>query len=231
MLPDEAIPLLRTGSTTPLNHREQLGRAAGTVRPARRAPGGCGGEEDWDLYRMRLPLIAARDGVDEAIAQARSHPEGATWYAAAHIAERLAGAGRTEEAVAVLRPHAPSNRHDLAGSLIGLGRTEEASTSAAPKRPWPSCTRTSLVRHSPRPLPFGAKNPRPEGLSGATPRVGRPVEPTASQGAQPLSGLLSAGVTDFERGGPVGRAEERGAGQADAGSWLTRTCPPEAPAK
>ncbi|MET7543917.1 hypothetical protein [Streptomyces sp. NPDC005507] len=25
-----------------------------------------GGEEDWDLYRIRLPLIAARDGVDEA---------------------------------------------------------------------------------------------------------------------------------------------------------------------
>ncbi|MEU1226185.1 hypothetical protein [Streptomyces sp. NPDC005828] len=85
-----------------------------------------GGEEDWDLYWIRLPLIAARDGVDEAIARARSHPEGATWYAASHIAELLAGAGRTEEAVAVLRPHASVNSHDLAGYLIDLGRIEEA---------------------------------------------------------------------------------------------------------
>ncbi|MGW2107642.1 tetratricopeptide repeat protein [Streptomyces sp. NPDC001948] len=85
-----------------------------------------GGEEDWDLYWVRLPLIAARDGVDEAIAQARSHPEGATWYAALHIAELLAGAGRTEEAVAVLEQHAPRNSHDLAGYLIDIGRVQDA---------------------------------------------------------------------------------------------------------
>ncbi|MER5201328.1 hypothetical protein ACWD3J_48970 [Streptomyces sp. NPDC002755] len=71
---------------------------------------------------IRLPLIATRDGVDEAVAQARSHPEGATRYAAPHIAELLAGAGRTEEAVAVLAQHSSSNRHDLAGYLIDLGR-------------------------------------------------------------------------------------------------------------
>ncbi|MEU1618677.1 hypothetical protein ABZ479_15430 [Streptomyces sp. NPDC005722] len=87
-----------------------------------------GGEVEWDLYWMRLPLIAARDGVDEAVAQARSHPEGATSYAAPHIAELLAGAGRTEEAVAVLEPHASTNRHDLAGYLIDLGRIEDALT-------------------------------------------------------------------------------------------------------
>ncbi|WP_405015249.1 hypothetical protein [Kitasatospora sp. NBC_01539] len=75
---------------------------------------------------MRLPLIAARDGVDEAIAQARAHPEGATWYAAEHIARLLADAGRTEEAVAVLRRHDRSCSHDLAGYLIDLGRVEEA---------------------------------------------------------------------------------------------------------
>ncbi|WP_431968737.1 tetratricopeptide repeat protein [Actinacidiphila sp. bgisy160] len=85
-----------------------------------------GGEEEWDLYWMRLPLLAARDGVDEAIAQARSHPEGATSYAAPHIAELLAGVGRTEEAVAVLEQHSPGNRHDLAGCLIDLGRVEDA---------------------------------------------------------------------------------------------------------
>ncbi|MER5553201.1 hypothetical protein ABT001_16245 [Streptomyces sp. NPDC002793] len=85
-----------------------------------------GGEEEWDLYWIRLPLIAACDGVDEAIARARSHPEGATSYAATHIAELLAGAGRTEEAVAVLEQHASANRHDLADYLIDLDRVEDA---------------------------------------------------------------------------------------------------------
>ncbi|MEQ8143071.1 hypothetical protein [Streptomyces sp. OP7] len=85
-----------------------------------------GGEEDWDLYWIRLPLIAAYDGVDEAIARARSHPEGATSYAAPHIAELLGDAGRTEEAVAVLEQHAPANSDDLAGHLIGLGRVNDA---------------------------------------------------------------------------------------------------------
>ncbi|KUN75598.1 tetratricopeptide repeat protein [Streptomyces griseoruber] len=102
-----------------------------------------GGEEYWDLYWIRLPLIAARDGVDEAIAQARCHPESATWYAALHLAELLVGAGRTEEAVAVLRPHAPANRHDLAGYLIDLGRIEEAVAvlhQDRPRPPQPSAT-------------------------------------------------------------------------------------------
>ena len=85
-----------------------------------------GGEENWDLFRIRLPLIAARDGVDEAVAQARSHPEGSTSYAVPRIAELLAGAGRTEEAVAVLEQHAPANSHDLAGHLIDLGRVKDA---------------------------------------------------------------------------------------------------------
>ncbi|MFC9616599.1 tetratricopeptide repeat protein [Streptomyces sp. NPDC056938] len=96
-----------------------------------------GGEEEWDLYWIRLPLIAARDGIDEAIAQARSHPEGATSYAAPHIAELFAGAGRNEEAVAVLGQHATANTHDLAGYLIDLGRIEDAITV--------------LQRHTPRP--------------------------------------------------------------------------------
>ncbi|WP_327241445.1 tetratricopeptide repeat protein [Streptomyces sp. NBC_01320] len=85
-----------------------------------------GGEEEWDLYWIRLPLIAACSGVDEAIAQACSHPEGATWYAAPHIAELLAGTGRTEDAVAVLDQDVPANRLDLAGYLIDLGRVEDA---------------------------------------------------------------------------------------------------------
>ncbi|MGA5407337.1 hypothetical protein ACPCSC_08760 [Streptomyces lavendulocolor] len=85
-----------------------------------------GREEDWDLYWIRLPLIAARDGVDVAVAQACSHPEGATSYAAPHIAELLAGAGRTEEAVAVLEQHASAYSNELAGYLIDLGRVNDA---------------------------------------------------------------------------------------------------------
>lgn len=96
-----------------------------------------GGEEEWDLYWIRLPLIAACDGVEEAIAQARSHPEGSTSYAAPHIAELLAGAGRTEEAVAVLRPHALANRHGLAGYLIDLGHIEEAVAVLHQDKPLP----------------------------------------------------------------------------------------------
>lgn len=85
-----------------------------------------GGEDAWELFWMRLPLIAACGGVDEAVERARAHPEGATWYAAEHIAHLLAGAGRTEEAVAVLRQHDRRNSHDLAGYLVDLGRVEEA---------------------------------------------------------------------------------------------------------
>ena len=95
------------------------------------------GEEEWDLYWIRLPLIAARDGVDEAIAQARSHPEGATSYAAPHIAELLAGAGRTEEAVAVLEAHASSHSHDLAAYLIDLGRVDDALAILQRRTPRP----------------------------------------------------------------------------------------------
>ncbi|MGX1274726.1 hypothetical protein [Streptomyces phaeoluteigriseus] len=79
-----------------------------------------------DRYWLRLPLIATRDGVGEAIAQAPSHPEGASSYAAPHIAELLARTGRTEEAVSVLEQHASANSHDLAGYLIDLGRIEDA---------------------------------------------------------------------------------------------------------
>ncbi|MFJ7913152.1 hypothetical protein [Kitasatospora sp. NPDC096204] len=85
-----------------------------------------GGEERWDLFWMRLPLIAASAGADTAVEQARAHPEGNTWYAAKDIAELLADAGRIGEAVAVLEPHAPANRRALAGYLIDLGRTDDA---------------------------------------------------------------------------------------------------------
>ncbi|GAB7188930.1 hypothetical protein ATKI12_8761 [Kitasatospora sp. Ki12] len=85
-----------------------------------------GGEEEWDVFWMRLPLIAASAGGDEAVERAWAHPEGNTSYAASHVARLLADAGRTEEAVAVLEQHAPANRHALAGYLIDLGRIDDA---------------------------------------------------------------------------------------------------------
>ncbi|MGW4561724.1 hypothetical protein ACWEN3_04705 [Streptomyces sp. NPDC004561] len=75
---------------------------------------------------MRLPLIAACSGVDEAVERGRAHPEGTTWYAAEHIARILADAGRTQEAVTVLQQHDRRNSHDLANYLVDLGRVEEA---------------------------------------------------------------------------------------------------------
>ncbi|MGW0509084.1 hypothetical protein ACWD1W_07420 [Streptomyces olivaceoviridis] len=95
------------------------------------------GEEEWELFQLRLPLMAACDRVEEALQQARAHPEGDTSYAARHIAELLAGAGRTGEAVTVLRPHAPANSHELAAYLIDLGRLDEAIAALHQDQPRP----------------------------------------------------------------------------------------------
>jgi tetratricopeptide (TPR) repeat protein len=85
-----------------------------------------GGVEEWDLFWMRLPLMAACGRTDEALDQVRAHPEGAAAYASPHIADLLASTGRTEEAVAVLEQHRPANRHTLARHFIDLGRIEDA---------------------------------------------------------------------------------------------------------
>ncbi|MFB7619873.1 hypothetical protein [Kitasatospora sp. NPDC056181] len=87
-----------------------------------------GGNEQWELYRIRLPLLAARDGVDTAVRHARAHPEGDTSCAAADISRLLADAGRTEEAVSLLKQHAGTRWQvtDMARYLIDLDRTTEA---------------------------------------------------------------------------------------------------------
>ncbi|MFG3064808.1 tetratricopeptide repeat protein [Streptomyces sp. NPDC048231] len=104
-----------------------------------------GGEEEWDLFWIRLPLIAACSGVDEAVEQARAHPEGTTWYAAEHIAHLLADAGRPEEAVTVLRQHDRRNSHDLANYLVELGRVEEALAVVQHISPPPPLVPTTLL--------------------------------------------------------------------------------------
>ncbi|MGI5170114.1 hypothetical protein ACQEU3_37760 [Spirillospora sp. CA-253888] len=74
---------------------------------------------------MRLPLLVACGLRAEAIEQALAHPGGGTWYAACSIAELLAGAGRTEDAVALLQRQGGGNAV-LTGYLIELGRIKEA---------------------------------------------------------------------------------------------------------
>ncbi|KIX77284.1 hypothetical protein SF12_14545 [Streptomyces sp. MBRL 601] len=85
-----------------------------------------GGKEDWDLFQMRLPLMADCGLLDEAIEQTRNHPEGDTWYAAWAVSDMLDKAGRTEEADAVLARHPADNSSLRAERLIGLGRVQDA---------------------------------------------------------------------------------------------------------
>ncbi|MFJ6996522.1 hypothetical protein [Streptomyces sp. NPDC003090] len=85
-----------------------------------------GGKEDWDLFRMRLPLMADCGLLDEAIELARSHPEGDTWYAAWALSDVLAKAGRTEEADALLAQHPAVDSSLRAERLIELGRVQDA---------------------------------------------------------------------------------------------------------
>lgn len=66
--------------------------------------------EEWDFFRMRLPLMADCGELDEALRLARAHAERDTWCAARSISDPPAEAGRPEEAAAVLEQHPTSNR-------------------------------------------------------------------------------------------------------------------------
>ncbi|MFJ6770507.1 hypothetical protein ACIQOV_05940 [Kitasatospora sp. NPDC091257] len=92
------------------------------------------GEEEWELFRIRLPLMAACDRVDEAVEQARVHSEGDISYSVSSVARMLAGAGRTEEALALLERQSPADRQARTDCLIELGRSWT---------PWPFFGRTS----------------------------------------------------------------------------------------
>ncbi|WP_431676522.1 hypothetical protein [Kitasatospora sp. KL5] len=84
------------------------------------------GAEDWEYFRCRLPLLTALGRREQAIEEARAHPEANTWYAAWSVAKLLADAGRAEEAVALLEEHPSANRNALAAQLVELGRIKDA---------------------------------------------------------------------------------------------------------
>ncbi|MEU3078322.1 tetratricopeptide repeat protein [Streptomyces laurentii] len=84
------------------------------------------GTEPWEFFQSRLGLLAACGRFDEAIEQARAHPESDGLHAVWTISHLLAEHGRVEDAVAVLEPRADTYRHQLASHLIELGRIQEA---------------------------------------------------------------------------------------------------------
>ncbi|MGV4889434.1 tetratricopeptide repeat protein (plasmid) [Streptomyces viridosporus] len=145
---DEAIEVMRTLVDSPGGAEDWLvdtlctlyadhGRARDGLACLDTVKARRGGEEEWDFFRMRLRLMADCGLLDEALEQARAHPEGDTSYAAHTLSDLLAEAGRTEEAVAVLELHAPANRASLAGHLIDLGRVEDAVALLQQRTPEP----------------------------------------------------------------------------------------------
>ncbi|GAA3989296.1 hypothetical protein GCM10022247_04800 [Allokutzneria multivorans] len=84
------------------------------------------GEEYWDLFKSRIQLMADCGSLDEAIEQARTHPEGDTSFALWTISDLLAENGQLEEAVAVLEAHDSARSGPLADHLITLGRVKDA---------------------------------------------------------------------------------------------------------
>ncbi|MFJ8570008.1 hypothetical protein [Streptomyces sp. NPDC093514] len=93
------------------------------------------GEEEWELFRLRGPLMAACGRLDEAVAEARAHPEGGSWYATESLACLLIDAGHPEEAVALLDTDRLDHRRPLGPLLVELGRVEEAVTLLRTPRP------------------------------------------------------------------------------------------------
>lgn len=93
------------------------------------------GEEEWELFRLRGPLLAACGQLDEAVEEARAHPEGGSPYAVESLAGLLADAGRPEDAVALLDADRLDHRRTLAPLLLELGRVEEAVALLRTPRP------------------------------------------------------------------------------------------------
>ncbi|MEW1639075.1 tetratricopeptide repeat protein [Streptomyces sp. NPDC093801] len=84
------------------------------------------GKEEWELLRLRGPLLAACGRLDEAVRQAGAHPEGGSPYAVEDLARLLADHGRREEAVALLDTDRVEHGRTLGPILVDLGRIDEA---------------------------------------------------------------------------------------------------------
>ncbi|MFE6834144.1 hypothetical protein ACFVFI_04775 [Streptomyces sp. NPDC057705] len=93
------------------------------------------GKEEWELFQLRGPLLAACGRLDEAVQEALAHPEGGTWYAVEALADLLAGAGRPEDAVALLEEDRLEHQRALGPLLVELGRVEEAVALLRTPRP------------------------------------------------------------------------------------------------
>ncbi|MFG2991418.1 hypothetical protein ACGFZK_19380 [Streptomyces sp. NPDC048257] len=93
------------------------------------------GREEWELFRLRGPLMAACGRLEEAVAEARAHPEGDSPYAMESLACLLIDAGRPEEAVTLLDTDRLDHRWPLGPLLVELGRVEEAVTLLRTPRP------------------------------------------------------------------------------------------------
>ncbi|GAA0299404.1 hypothetical protein GCM10010302_42460 [Streptomyces polychromogenes] len=129
---DEAIEVLRARETDDDCTLDQL---CGLFAAEGRAEEGLAhldalkerrGREEWELFRLRGPLMAACGRLDEAAAQARAHPEGGTPYAVESLAVLLADSGRLKDAVALLETAPLEHRHTLAPLLVEVGRIDEA---------------------------------------------------------------------------------------------------------
>ncbi|MGW3246307.1 tetratricopeptide repeat protein [Streptomyces sp. NPDC001070] len=81
-----------------------------------------------DLFGERIGLLSYCGRTEQAIAELRAHPDAGTWSGAYLLSEVLAGAGRLDEAIEVLRPPAGGAMHRirLAELLIRRGRVKEA---------------------------------------------------------------------------------------------------------
>ncbi|MFB7255236.1 tetratricopeptide repeat protein [Streptomyces nojiriensis] len=93
------------------------------------------GREEWELSRLRGPLMAACGRLDDAVAEALAHPEGASPYALESLAHLLIDAGRPEGAAALLDTDRLDHRRTLGPLLVELGRVEEAVTLLRTPRP------------------------------------------------------------------------------------------------
>ncbi|MFK4110868.1 tetratricopeptide repeat protein [Streptomyces sp. NPDC002176] len=95
--------ILHTWSTLCLDqNRPEDGLAHLDALAARR-----GGEEEWDLFWVRLRLMAVCGRVDEALEQARAHPEGCTACAAPHVSETLDHSQCRQLALSLTPPRRP----------------------------------------------------------------------------------------------------------------------------